>query len=112
MKKFLLMLGLCRKAGALIIGTPMVTESLPKGKTLAVFYANDASANTEKKITDKCAFYKIKCIKTEFSANELSHAVGKSGAVCALGVTDAGLFNELTNLISNGKEVNSNGKVD
>lgn len=98
MNKFLLMLGLCRKAGALIIGTPMVTESLPKGKISAVFYASDASFNTEKKITDKCKFYGVKCIKTGFSSYELSQAIGKSGAVCALGITNENFSNELTNL--------------
>lgn len=92
------MLGLCRKAGGLIIGTPMVTDSLPKGKIKVVFYASDASANTEKKITDKCSFYKVKCIKTELSSCELSQAIGKSGAVCSLGVADENFSKELTNL--------------
>ena len=106
MKKFLLMLGLCRRAGAMVIGTPMVTESLPKGKIKVVFYASDASANTEKKITDKCRFYKVKCIKTEVSSLELSDAIGKNGAVCALGILDENFSRELTKLAQMPKESN------
>lgn len=98
MNRFLSMLGLCRKAGAIIIGTPMVTESLPKGKVKVVFYACDASGNTEKKITDKCKFYGVECIRTKFSSSELSDAIGKSGAVCALGITDKNFSGELIRL--------------
>ncbi|MBQ2810413.1 MAG: ribosomal L7Ae/L30e/S12e/Gadd45 family protein [Clostridia bacterium] len=98
MNKFLSMLGLCRKAGALIIGTPMVTEALPKGKVKIVFYANDASGNTEKKITDKCKFYNVECIKVGFSSSELSSAIGKSGALCALGIVDKNFAGELLRL--------------
>lgn len=98
MKRFLFMLGLCRKAGAMIIGTPMVTASLPKGKIKVVIYASDASANTEKKITDKCSFYGVKCIKADITSLTLAHAVGKDGAVCALGITDKSFSDELIHL--------------
>ena len=60
--KFLFMLGLCRKAGKLIIGTDLVTKSLPSKKTYLVIYTCDASGNTEKKITDKCKDCKM-CMK-------------------------------------------------
>lgn len=99
MNKFLRMLGLCRKAGEMIIGTPLVTTSLPKGKIKVVIYAPDASANTKKKITDKCTFYGVKCIEASASSLEISQAIGKSGAVCALGITDEGFSRELTGLI-------------
>lgn len=98
MNKFLLMLGLCRKAGYAIIGTPMVTESLPKGKIKLVLYAYDASANTQKKITDKCSFYNVECIKSGSTSLELSQALGKSGAVCAVGIIDEGFSRELKRL--------------
>jgi len=94
--KFLSMLGLCRKAGAMIIGTSLVTDSLPKGKIKAVFYASDASFNTEKRITDKCRYYKTDCIKTSFSSEELSKAIGKKSAVCVIGVLDENFSSELT----------------
>ena len=96
--KFLLMLGLSKRAGAAIVGTPSVIKGLQEKKLLAVFYAGNSSQNTEKKITDKCAYYGVSCYKTEFTSEELGKAVGKTGAVCALGITDKNFSNELTNL--------------
>ncbi len=96
--KFLFMLGLCRKAGKLIIGTDLVTKSLPSKKTYLVIYTCDASGNTEKKITDKCNFYGVECIKAPFSSLEISGAIGKSGAVCSLGITDLNFASELKSL--------------
>ena len=96
--KFLFMLGLCRKAGKLITGTDLVTKSLPSKKTYLVIYACDASANTEKKITDKCKFYGVECLKAPFSSSEISSAIGKCGAVCALGISDLSFAGELKSL--------------
>ena len=102
-EKFLLMLGLCKRAGAVIIGTPMVVKSLQEKKALKVFYASDSSANTEKKITDKCAYYGVECIKTSYTSEELGKAVGKMGAVCALSITDKNFSKELSTLNLNEK---------
>ncbi len=101
--KFLMMLGLCRKAGCMIMGTPMVTKFLPKAQIITVFYSSDASDNTKKKIKDKCSFYGTPCIETDILSEELAHAVGKTGALSAVGITDRNFANELSNLISNEK---------
>lgn len=98
--RFLSMLGLCRKAGKLVIGVPMVAKEISEGKIKVVFVAGDASQNAVKKINDKCTFYNVEYIKTDICADTLSHAVGKSGPVCALGITDGNFSNELTTLIS------------
>ena len=95
------MLGLCRRAGALIIGTDLVTKALPSGKVKLVIYAEDSSANTEKKITDKCKFYKTSCVKLSYGGDVLAHAIGKSGLVSVIGITDANFSLELSKLISN-----------
>ena len=94
------MLGLCRRAGAVIIGTDLVTKALPSGKVKLVIYAADSSQNTEKKITDKCRFYGVKCIKAAHSSDELSHAIGKLSSVCVIGITNDNFSNELFSLIS------------
>ena len=99
--KVLSMLGLSRRAGAVIIGTDLVTKSLPSGKVKLVMYACDASANTEKKITDKCKFYKAKCVKVAFDGGEIAHAIGKQSTVSVVGVTDENFSRELELLISN-----------
>ena len=99
--KVLSMLGLSRRAGAVIIGTDLVTKSLPSGKVKLVIYSCDASANTEKKITDKCKFYKVKCVKSAFDGGEIAHAIGKQSTVSVVGVTDENFSRELELLISN-----------
>ncbi|MBO5313556.1 MAG: ribosomal L7Ae/L30e/S12e/Gadd45 family protein [Clostridia bacterium] len=94
------MLGLAKRAGAVIIGTDLVTKALPSGKVKLVIYASDASCGTEKRITDKCKFYNVECVKTEYTAQELSHAVGKLSLVCTIGVTNDNFSKELNSLIS------------
>ena len=91
-KKLLGMLGLCRRAGKLIIGTPMVCEYISNAKktdgdTVMVIEASDTSDNTHKKITDKCKFYNVRHIRIETDAETLGGALGKS-AVAAVAVTD------------------------
>ena len=97
------MLGLSKRAGAAITGTPMVIAALKEKKLQIVFYPSDASANTQKKITDKCAFYGVPCVKTEHTSVEIGNAVGKLGAVCAVGITDKNFSNELSTLNLNEK---------
>jgi ribosomal protein L7Ae-like RNA K-turn-binding protein len=97
------MLGLSKRAGAAITGTPMVIAALKEKKIQIVFYPSDASANTQKKITDKCAFYGVPCVKTERTSVEIGNAVGKLGAVCAVGITDKNFSNELSTLNLNEK---------
>lgn len=98
--KFLSMLGLCRRAGAAVIGTDLVTKALPSGKIKLVMYAQNASANTEKKITDKCRFYNTECIKLSYSSDELAHAVGKLSSVTVVGIANENFSKELNLLIS------------
>lgn len=98
--KVLNMLGLCRRAGAVIIGTDLVTKALPSGKVKLVIYANDASANTEKKITDKCKFYTTQCIKSSYDGGDIAHAIGKQSSVSVVGITDENFSRELNLLIS------------
>ena len=97
--KFLSFLGLCRRAGQVIIGTPLVTNALPSGKVRIVFYTTDASNNTEKRITDKCKFYNVKCIRLEIPSSEIGKMVGMKTNVCVLGVTDDNFSKQLLSLI-------------
>ena len=87
------MIGLCKKAGHAVCGTELVCEALRRGdkKVRLVIGAQDASDNTKKKLTDKCAYYGTKIIFVPLTAEELGGAVGKSGATAAVGITDAGL---------------------
>ncbi len=89
-------LGLAARARALVIGTPLICTALSravKGKTpLVVLVAEDASANTKKRLTDRTAFYGVACITLPLSCATLAHVIGKKEAlVAAVGVTDENL---------------------
>lgn len=103
-KNILGIIGLCRGAGRAIIGVPMICEALGKrsGKQkdsdeikMIVVEASDTSENTHKRITDKCAFYNVKHIRLEADCQALGKAVGKSGAVAAVAINDAGFCRAL-----------------
>ena len=98
--KFLSMLGLAKRAGAVMTGTDLVTKALPSGKICLVIYAENSSQNTEKKITDKCKFYGVQCIKCVYDSATLSHATGKESDVCAFGISDENFSKELISLMA------------
>lgn len=83
-------IGLCRGAGRAVIGTSMICETLRRGVgDVIVIEASDTSDNTHKKITDKCAYYKVRHVRIESDSLTLGAAVGKS-AVAAVMINDAG----------------------
>ncbi|MBE6695750.1 MAG: 50S ribosomal protein L7 [Ruminococcaceae bacterium] len=102
-KRFLSMLGIARKAGKLICGTPLICEALKKKKKpCLVIVACDVSENTRKTLTFKSEFYKVQAIISDVTKDELSHIVGKDCIIAAVALTDSGLAAELLKL--SGKE--------
>jgi ribosomal protein L7Ae-like RNA K-turn-binding protein len=93
--KLLGVLGLCTRAGALICGTDNVCEAMrkrsPVGKPLLVLEACGCSANTHKKITDKCTYYKVAHTALPVDAATLAAALGRSGELAVVGITDENL---------------------
>jgi ribosomal protein L7Ae-like RNA K-turn-binding protein len=98
-EKFLSMLGLSRRAGKVVIGTPLVTNLLPSGRVKIVFYTTDASDNTKKRITDKCKFYNTECVIIDTPSDAIGKMVGMSTGVCVVGVTDGNFSKQLKALI-------------
>ena len=100
-RKLLSSLGLCARARALIIGAPMVIESVrdvarsPK----LVIEAADTSENTHKKISDKCIYYKVKHVRIDSSCEELGATLGKS-AVAAVAIADASFCRAIESRLS------------
>ena len=91
-RALLFSLGLCAKAGKLIYGVPMVCEALKKQKSVvAVFSAADNSPNSAKRLFDRCTFYGVPLYTLSLDGDTLSVAVGKSGRLAALAVTDSNL---------------------
>lgn len=95
-ERALRLLGLAVRAGRVSIGVPLICEALKKsapGKGVRlVLLAADASANTEKRIRDRTAFYGVPCHVLAADSEQLALAAGKKGAaVAAVSVNDTGL---------------------
>lgn len=90
----LMALGLCKKAGALICGTPLVCTALASARRpeLAVL-STGASENTKKKLRDKCTYYGVRLCELDASPEEISHAIGGRASVAAVAICDEGLAN-------------------
>ena len=96
--KLLSTLGLCARARKLVMGTPMVCETLRSGKPAihGVLEASNTSANTHKRLADRCAYYQVPLYRLSADTARLGRAVGKTGAVAAVGVTDKDLYRALS----------------
>lgn len=72
---YLNFLGLARKAGKLIAGTEKAKALINKNQAQLILLANDISQKTEKEFVF-LAKEKFKVIRTEYSLDELSNALG------------------------------------
>ncbi len=95
--KLLTTVGLCARARKLVTGTPMVCEAMRSRKPaiLAVLEASDTSENTHSKLVSKCTYYQIPLYRLTADTARLAHAVGKTGSVAAVGVTDENFYKAL-----------------
>lgn len=108
-ERFLTFLGLCRRAGKTVHGTPLVCEALARRKPPAlVLLSESASEATAKRITDKCRFYRVPLITVPADTERLGRAVGKSCALAAVAVMDENFAKELRKLHIIGKASSSN----
>lgn len=77
----------------LICGVPLICDAMRaarRGKVpCLVLEAADTSPNTHKRIIDRCAYYHTETVRIPVSGGELAHAVGHSGILGAVAVTDA-----------------------
>lgn len=95
-QKILNLLGLAMRAGKLITGEELTIQDVRRGKTKFVFVAADASENTQKKISDKCIYYKVPMNKG-LTHEELSASIGKTRMI--VGVNDSGFAKKFQELI-------------
>ncbi|MCQ2386230.1 MAG: ribosomal L7Ae/L30e/S12e/Gadd45 family protein [Clostridia bacterium] len=106
--KFLNFLGLARRAGKTVHGMPLVCASLSaRQPSLLVVASSEASDGTKKKITSQCTFYHVPLLFFPCSTDELAHAVGKTGNMATVGVTDERFAAQLTNIYEKGKETSA-----
>lgn len=107
LNKMLSMLGICRKAGRLAVGSDAAmtaVRSTGSGKAKLLLISSDASARTAKQFTDKCAYYGVSSLRVTADSFSIGHAVGKTAvAVCA--VTDSSLASALENLAAGREQI-------
>lgn len=81
--KILQLLGLARRAGALVTGEELVLKAIRGQKARIVLVASDTGKSTFKKITDKANYYNVAVI-TDFDRQTLSDATGMPRSIYAI----------------------------
>ncbi len=99
-RKALSMIGLCKKAGRLVSGVPIVVDAIRESKVFLCVYARGAAENSVKRVTDKAKSYNTAAIALDVTPEELGHSIGKTGAVSAVGITDSGFAEAIKKIIS------------
>lgn len=83
------LLGIAMRGHNLVSGELQTLEAIKKGSAMLVIIAEDASENTKKLFTDKCAFYEVP-VRNYGTKDDLGRAIGKD-LRSSVGVCDAGL---------------------
>lgn len=98
--RVLSMLGLCKKAGRLVSGVPLVCDGLREGRVRLVVYAAGAAENSVKRVCDKAKTYECPALAVDTTPETLAKSVGKTGAVAAVGVADDGFARAIAKMIN------------
>jgi len=91
------LLGLANRARKLISGEELALKQIRSGKAKLILLSADASANTNKKITDKCKSYEVPLRMVE-NRHLLGQAIGKEARV-VVAVLDDGFAKSLKTLL-------------
>lgn len=96
--RILSLLGLCRRAGKLVIGADPATDSIRKGKARLVIYANDFSQKSLRPVLMTAHSTDTKILGINRTKEEISLSVGKLCGVAA--IEDKGFADKLITLIN------------
>ena len=96
-------LGLAEKAGKCVSGEFSVEHAVRQKKAKCVILANDASDNTKKKFSDKCAYYQIPCY-IYGTKESLGRAIGKQYR-SSVAVTDEGFARNMNRFMKEGEHL-------
>jgi ribosomal protein L7Ae-like RNA K-turn-binding protein len=91
------LLGLANRARKIISGEELSVKEIRNGKAKLILLSADASANTTKKITDKCKSYEVPYKLVE-DRHLLGRAIGKEARV-VVAVLDDGFAKKLVSLL-------------
>ena len=106
MDRALALLGLARRAGAVVGGTEAVRGLCRSGKACLVLLADDCSENSAKRVRDCCAFYGVPLERVDVSMQRLGKAIGMREASAAA-VGNAGLAGQILNCIGRQEETDN-----
>ena len=81
-------LGLAKKAGAIVSGTELVIDSVRKKRACHMFICSDVSPGTLKKLSDKSEFYHVPVTRLNMTMSELAGCVGLSRLTAAVSLTN------------------------
>lgn len=91
------LIGLCQKGRMMVSGEFTVKDAVLSQKAKLVIVATDASKNTVKLFTDKCAYRSIPCV--QWSTKEaLGRILGRE-ARAVIGITDPKLAEKMKEMI-------------
>lgn len=91
------LLGLANRARKIISGEELAVREIRTGKAKLILLSADASANTAKKVTDKCKSYQVP-VKLVQNREMLGQAIGKEARV-VVAVLDDGFAKKLLTLL-------------
>ena len=91
------LLGLANRARKTISGEELTLKEIRSGKAKLILLSADASANTAKKITDKCKSFNVP-LRIVVNRETLGHAIGKDARV-VVAVLDMGFAKKLITLL-------------
>lgn len=91
-------IGLCRRAGKLVMGFDAVIAEIkaPNKKAAGVILASDLSEKTKKEVRFECGRADVTVTEIPETLDELKRITGKRAGVIA--VLDDGLYGSITNI--------------
>ena len=95
--RILSLLGLCRRAGKLVIGSDPCSDSMAKSKAKLILYANDFSQNSLKPVLLQAHKQNVRVLEVNRTKDEISFSLGKLCGVLSVG--DKGFADKLAMLI-------------
>lgn len=97
-RQVLQLLGLAMRARKLITGEELVVGAIRNSQAKLVLLATDASANTTKKVSDKCSHYRVPLL-VPADRFTLGAAIGKEARV-AIAITDTKMAEGIQHLLT------------
>jgi ribosomal protein L7Ae-like RNA K-turn-binding protein len=83
MKKYEGVIGLAFRARKLAAGTESVLDAIRAKKAVLTLVTSDASEDTKKRLSDKCAFYGGRYVIIPTTKSELGRLLGKNDTAAA-----------------------------